>query len=218
MRRTERAAIFGMAWAAGVGCSAPDGIEGTAQQAYCNGLYATNVVRRDGIVFFVSPESLATATDGCGPQALSLSDSQSVSSQITWQQSPSLSKSKNDITRTVQQAVGFSLTASVTLTATTVVLVPADAYYRLEAYPEYEVTDYELRADGCGYQPDIPITTGSVYRPVGVHFRILELLGAAWNAFGPASPAQRLAPPPWKQSAATPAETDAGASSDAGSP
>jgi hypothetical protein len=59
---------------------------------------------------------------------------------------------------------------------------------RLEAYPEYEVID----------------------------FRVLELIGATWNAFGPTSPAERLAPPPWKQGAAT--QADAGASDDAGSP
>jgi hypothetical protein len=228
--RSGRATIIGLVLLAGLGCAAsrPDpspaaeGAEGTTTQAYCGGLYATHVVRRDGTVFFISPDSLATATDGCGPQALSLSDSQSVSPQITYQQSPSLSKSKNDITRTVQQAVSFSLSTSITLTASTVVLVPADAYYRLEAYPEYEVTDYELRADGCGFQPDVSITTGSVYRPAGVHFRVLELIGAAWNALGPPSPAERLAPPPWKQEPATQgggAESpDAGAQGDAGSP
>jgi hypothetical protein len=212
--RLRRAVILGSIVSLCLGCSAPEGEVGAAAQAYCGGLYATHVVRRDGTIFFISPDTLATATDGCGPQALSLSDSQSVSPQITWQQSPSLSKSKNDITRTVQQAVGFSLTVSVTLTASTLVLVPADAYYRLEAYPEYEVTDYELRADGCGYQPDTPITSGSVYRPVGVHFRVLELIGAAWNALGPTSPSERIAPPPWKQGPAIPA--DAGAADDAG--
>ena len=87
---------------------------------------------------------------------------------------------------------------------------------RLEAYPEYEVTDYELRAEGCGFQPDVPITSGSARRPVGVHFRVLEWIGAAWNAFGPTSPVERLAPPPRKQGSVT--QADAGASDDAGSP
>jgi len=201
--RSERAAVVGSMLLAGssVTCSAPPpdpgSSEGTAAEAYCGGLYVARVARRAGTVSYVSPESLATAADGWGPQTLSLSVDQGFQSELTYADTPSLAKTKNSLTRTIQQAVGSGLTTTVNLTAASAVLVPTDAYYRLEAYPEYQVIDWELRADACSLLPDTLITTGSVYRPVGVHFRVLDFVGGAWNALAPPSAAELLVPPPW---------------------
>jgi hypothetical protein len=222
----KRAAIVGsMLLAGSIGaCSAPapdpgpsDAI-GAAREAYCSGLYVTHVVRRAGTIFYVSPETLATAADGWGPQTLSLSVDQGFDSQLTYADTPSLSKNKNNLTKTVQQAVGFSLTHTVDLTAISAVLVPTDAYYRLEAYPEYQVIDWELHADACSIMPDTLITTGTVYRPVGIHFRVLVYVGGEWNALTPPTPAEQMVSPPWAPAVqnAGSATADAGTGADGG--
>jgi hypothetical protein len=107
----------------------------------------------------------------------------------------------------------------VNLVATTTVLVPTGAYYRIEAYPEYEVTTWELRADACSFLPDTLISTGYVYRPTGVHFRVLVFVSGAWNALVPPTPAELTQPPPWSRGAAGAQDAgagDGGTPSDAG--
>ncbi|MFT3765288.1 MAG: hypothetical protein QM820_07205 [Minicystis sp.] len=186
---------------------------GSAEEPWCSGIYVTHAMRRPGTLIFVSPETLAVSTDGCGPQALALSVNESFSPQVSYQVSPSISKQKNNITKSLTHAVGFSVTATISLTASTVVLVPTGAYYRIEAYPEYEVIDWQLRADACGPNADFLVTTGTVYRPIGIHFRISVLVGGEWNAFGPPSPAELLLRPPWSDAAVSNGESDAGSAS-----
>ncbi|APR75646.1 Hypothetical protein A7982_00992 [Minicystis rosea] len=164
---------------------------------WCSGLYVTHLVRRAGTIFFISPESLVASTDGWGPQSLALSVEHDFDTGVTYERSPSLSKQKNDITKSLSATLGYSVTSAIDLTASTLVLVPTDAYYRLEAYPEYDVIDWELHADACGPQPDLLVTTGTVYRPIGIHFRVSVFVGGEWNALAPPSPAERLLAPPW---------------------
>ena len=195
------------------GCSAPepDPPVHAATAAWCSGLYVAHAVRRSGTLLFISPETLAASTDGWGPQALTLGVEHDFSPQVTYERSPSLSKQKNDITKSLSATVGYSVTSSIDLEASTSVLVPTDAYYRLEAYPEYDVVDWQLRSDACGPQPDTLVTTGTVYRPIGIHFRVLVFVGGEWNALAPPSPAECLIAPPWAPASVSTA--DAGAAS-----
>lgn len=195
---------------------------GAAAEPWCAGLYAAHVVARPVTLVCVAPECLAQAADGAGPQTLSLSVDRGFTNQVSYQTSPSLSRSKNDITRAVQSAIGFTLSASVDLVASSAVLVPTGAYYRLEAYPEYQVLDWDLRADACSVYPDTLLTRGSVYRPVGIHFRVMVLVSGAWNALAPPSP-NEVGRAPWGpaggQTGADPPPGDAGAPpGDAGAP
>jgi hypothetical protein len=155
-----------------------------------------HVVAEASSVTCVAADCLAQAAEGWGPQTLSLSIDHGFSPQVSYTDLPSLSKSKNDITRTVQHAVGFSVTQSVDLIATSLVQVPTDAYYRLEAYPSYQVVRWDLRADACAFRPDALLTSGAAYRPIGIDFRVMVFVSGAWNALRPPGPTE-LPYAPW---------------------
>jgi hypothetical protein len=190
----KAALIAALPWAA---CAAPDPFApadhagvGVAAGAWCQGYYVDNVVAEDGVVFWVSPNALAVAADAWGPQLLSLSVDQGFSPQVTYQELPSVSVDDDKITTSLQKALSFSLTTSVDLTAETSVAVPTDAYYRVEAYPEYQVVDFDVQVDPCGPSPATFVTPGSVYRPVGVYFMVMDFVSGAWNALSPPSPSE----------------------------
>jgi hypothetical protein len=168
---------------------------GTATEAWCRGYYTSNIVARDGTVFFISPDRLATSAEAWGPQTLSLSVDRHFAPQVSYQETPGVTLDRNKVTRSLQAAVGFSLTTDTELTAVTSVLVPTGAYYRLEAYPEYQLVNWDLRRDPCGPVPDAFVTTGAVYRPVGIYFRVMVFVGGAWNALAPPSPSELPLPP-----------------------
>jgi hypothetical protein len=177
-------------------CKAPDPSPrrlGVAGEAWCQGYVVDNVVVGAGAVPSVAPGDLADAADAWGPQILTLSVDQGFSPQVSYQTSPSVSLDEEKVTKSLQNALSFSLTTSVNLVAQTSVAVPTGAYYRVEAYPEYQVVTFDLRVDPCGPTPGSLVTTGSVDRPIGVYFQVMDYIGGAWNALSPPSPAD---PPP----------------------
>lgn len=176
-------------------CSAPRRL-GTAQEAWCQGYVVQNVVAQAGSVCFVNPSALAVATEGWGPQLLSLTVDQGFSPQVSYETEPSVSIDQDKVTTSLQKELEFSLTASVNLQAETTVAVPTDAYYRVEAYPEYQVLTFDVMVDPCGPTPGSFLTSGSVDRPIGVYFRVMDYVGGAWNALSPPSPSAILPPPP----------------------
>lgn len=176
-------------------CAACGESVGVAEDAYCRGYYVTRVAARDGVVFFVSPDHLLQSTEGWGPQTLALSIEKDVAVEISFENAPSVSRERNKITQSVQASIGFSLTHEIDLIASNAVLVPTDAYYRVEAYPQYQVVDFDLRREACGPMVDALLTRGSVYRPIGVYFRTMIFVGGAWNALAPPSPSQIAVPP-----------------------
>jgi len=189
------AGFLAISGAACAGGAPADGDVGTAVEAWCRGYYAANVVARDGTVFFLSPDHLASSTEAWGPQALSLSVDRHFAPQVSYQETPGVSLERDKVTKSLQSSVTFSLTTDTELTAVTSVLVPTGAYYRLEAYPEYQLVDWDLRRDPCGPMADAFVTTGAVYRPVGIYFRVMVFVGGAWNALSPPSPSERPVPP-----------------------
>jgi hypothetical protein len=172
-----------------------DGEVGTAVAAWCRGYYPANIAAHDGTVFFLSPDHLASSTEAWGPQALSLSVDRHFAPQVSYQEAPGVSLERDKITKSLQSSTSFSLTTDTELTAVTSVLVPTGAYYRLEAYPEYQLVSWDLRRDPCGPMPDAFVTTGAVYRPVGIYFRVMVFVSGAWNALSPPSPSEMPVPP-----------------------
>jgi hypothetical protein len=182
-------------------CAAPDGDgregppgAGVAREAWCQGYYVDNVVAQNSTVCWVSPGDLAGAADGWGPQILTLSVDQGFSPQVSYQESPSVSFDQSKVTKALQKSLSFSLTQSVNITADTGVAVPTGAYYRVEAYPEYQPFTFDVNVDPCGPTPDAFVTSGSAYRPVGIYFKVMDFVGGAWNALAPPSPIE--VPPP----------------------
>jgi hypothetical protein len=190
-------ALFIAVW--GAACSAGGRLEssnvGVAAEPWCSGYYVNHVVAREGTAILLSPDHLAQSTEAWGPQALSLSVEHDFSAEVSYQASPSVSRERDKITKSLQAALSFSLSDETDLSATNTVLVPTDAYYRLEAYPEYQVVDFDVRQDPCGPTGDVLLTTGSVYRPIGIYFRVMVYVGGEWNALTPPSPSVISLPP-----------------------
>jgi hypothetical protein len=197
--------------------SALDETVGATRQPLCAGPYVIRAAAVTTTACYIWPDALAAATDGWGPQALSLSVDRGFAPQITYERGPSLSLQTDDVTRSIQAAMGFSVTESVNLVATTTVLVPTEAYCRIEAYPEYQVTGWELRVDACSQTPDTLIAKGYVYRPTGVHFRVLVLVGGEWNALRPPTPMELALAPPWSGAESHAQPGDAGDAAQGGS-
>ena len=58
---------------------------------------------------------------------------------------------------------------------------------------------------------DAFVTSGSVFRPVGIYFRVMVFVGGAWNALTPPSPSQIPVPPSLGGPPVAPVAPDAGA-------
>lgn len=199
-------------------CSPPEEVAspGEAREAWCSGLYVTSKPAESGSVFYVSPETLAAAADGWGPQALAVSVDQGFATEVDYVVTPSVQKTKDEITKAVSKTLELDLVETVNLVASTSVLVPTGAYYRVEAYPEYQVQRWELRSDLCWGMPDWRVTSGAVYRPVGIHFRVLVHAGGEWNAVAPRSPSELLVAPPWSRWSDTSSGSSSSSSGGAG--
>ena len=159
-------------------CAAPgDEDTATASQALCGDPYVTNVSVRPGSVYNMSPDSLLNAAEAWGPQTLLLSVDRRLGSTFTMLRQPSVQIAKDQITKGIQETTGINLIHDIELTASSSTEVPPGSYERLEAYPEYQVITWDLRQSGCGFARDTYLTSGAVYRPMGVYFRIVVMQG-----------------------------------------
>jgi hypothetical protein len=156
------------------GCGVGDEPWAEADQAIWGVPQIANVTRRPGTVGYADPEHLLDTAEGWGPQTLLLSVSRTVRAQVTMVQTPSVQMSKDKITRTLQQALGFSLSDEVEVAATSSTDVTEGWYERMEAYPTFQAITWDLMLDGlAGAQR---VASGTVYRPVGVFFRTVILV------------------------------------------
>ena len=154
---------------------------GTAQDAYCTSHAITNVIVLPGTYHWEDPPHLLESTEGFGPRTLSLTISDSIS--------PSASESST-FTPTdsqISSSVGYDLSASFSLDASSSILVPFGAYARLEAFATFQVTTWDIVGTNCFGAPDSG--TGISYKPVGVYFKTCQeypcLMGGGVIGTGP---------------------------------
>jgi hypothetical protein len=157
------------------GC-APDAPLGEAQEGICSGYYVAQLHAEEGTVYVVSPETMVDASEAWGPQTLLLAVDQHLGPQISLQQTPGVQVDKEKVTKSLQRASGVNLTAEVEITASSSTTVVEGAYVRLEAYPTYQRTTWQLWVDACGPNPSSYVTSGAVLRPVGMYFRVVTLV------------------------------------------
>lgn len=159
-------------------CAAP-GDEDTASvgQALCRGVYVSNVSVRQGSFYSLAPDALLNSAEAWGPQTLLLSVDRRMGSTLTLLRQPAIQVAKDQITKSIQETTGINLIRDIELTASSSTEVPPGSYERLEAYPQYQVITLDLRQDGCGLMPDQFLTSGTIYRPMGVYFRVVVMAG-----------------------------------------
>lgn len=167
-----------VASAAGCAPDAPTFEEavGEAAQALCRGYVVANVVPREGSVYFISPHYLIDSTEAWGPQTLLLAVDRQVTPQLSIQRSPTVQIEKKKLTKSLQDTLGYSLSETLELTASSSVVVAEGSYRRLEAYPTFQMVTWDLWQDACPPWGPAKLASGAVYRPFGVYFRIVDVV------------------------------------------
>lgn len=154
---------------------------GTAQDAYCTNHAITNVVVLPGTYHWENPLHLLDSTEGFGPRTLSMTISDSIS--------PSASESSTytPTSSEISSSVGYDLSATFSIDASSSILVPFGAYARLEAFATFQVTTWNIVGTNCFGAPDLG--TGVSYKPVGVYFKTCQeytcLMGGGVIGGGP---------------------------------
>lgn len=158
----------------------PGGL-GTAQDAYCTSHVIANVAVLPGTYHWEDPVHLLDSTEGFGPRTLSMTISDSIS--------PSASESSTYMPTNseISSSVGYDISASFSIDASSSVLVPFGAYARLEAFATFQVTTWDIVGTNCFGAPDSG--TGVSYKPVGVYFKTCQeytcLMGGGVIGTGP---------------------------------
>jgi hypothetical protein len=141
---------------------------GVAVEAYCRS-YGIFGVQVDPLTYHqATPDKLIESAEGAGPRTLNVAVSTGVEPEITVTGNYTPTKSE------FSAAVGYDVTQVITLTADSSVLVPINAYARVDAYPAFQKAIVTIGADCMG--PTI-IGSGTVLKPVGVYFDTCGCIG-----------------------------------------
>ncbi len=105
---------------------------GETQQPYCLTHTIINVIIAPGTYHWEDPAHLLNAAEGFGPQALGLEV------RTTLDSSSSSSTSYTPTDSEISTAVGYDVTESNSIAASTSVPVPFGGYKRVEAYAAYK--------------------------------------------------------------------------------
>lgn len=76
---------------------------------------------------------------------------------------------------TISNAVGYSLTAECAVISFSRATVNQGYFQRVEAYPEFQRTVFEIRDASCGAL----LGTGASYKPIGVYFKVVDTVDIA---------------------------------------
>ena len=167
-----------------------------ADQALYGDYLIANVVPREGTSYVISPTYLLDTSEAWGPQTLLLAVDRTLVAQVVLQRSPALQVEKKKLTKSLQRVLGMNLAEGFEVTASSSTVVDDGWYKRLEAYPSFQTITWDLYQDGpfgASY-----VTSGTVYRPLGVYFRTVVLAQgpAKNNGYTPSSTALPPPPPP----------------------
>ncbi len=164
-------------------CSAGRGEPlGHADEALAPGFFIGNVVVDPASYHHVSPAELLTSAEGAGPRTLDVSVSASVSPEISFTgtcTSPTNSQ--------LSTALGYSVTDTIVLTGDSSVLVPVNAYARVDAYPLYQRATWQIIGPG-----GVVAGSGVALKPIGVWFDTCGCIGP-----DPCGPGACIAGPPF---------------------
>jgi hypothetical protein len=191
-----------------VACSADgDGraAVGSAVEAFDAAYGIINVAIDPHSYHFAIPSELLVSTEGCGPRSLSLAVLTGVSPHISFVGTHTPSHGE------ISRALGWDVAKSVELTASTIVLIPVEAYARLDAYTTYQKTTWTMVGLG-----NVVLGLGATYRPIGVFFSTCGCIGpgpcsTCAAGFPPGAPGTGANTSQSTWGSASSAEADAGA-------
>jgi len=140
------------------------------QGILCEDVRVVNVAIVPGTFHWEDPIHLLSSSEGFGPRTLSLAAATSVSPQIV------VSGTYTPEDSEISSSLGFRVTKSVSLEASSSILVPTGAYAVLQAYVNYQQFTWDIWAGRCWTRgtpslgPGI-VGSGSTFRPVGIFFK-----------------------------------------------
>lgn len=156
------------------GCAADDELVGEAEEAVWGTYRITNLVVKAGSSYVADPRTLLESAEAWGPQTMLLAIDRHLTPQVSIQRQPGVQLAKDKLTKTLQDAVGFSLSTDTEFTASSSTVVEEGWYERLEAYPTFQTVTWDLVQDGA-WGPTL-LARGSVQRPIGVYFRVVVIV------------------------------------------
>jgi hypothetical protein len=151
-------------------CGAPghgDPEAGAAPQGLISDLFVVGDVVVDPATYhWAAPDLLLASSEGAGPRTLDVSVSSAVTPHVSYTGTRTPSRSE------ISAALGWDVSQTVQLDAETSVLVPLDAYARVDAYPSYQRITWSLIALG-----QVVVGSGTTYKPIGVFFDTCGCIG-----------------------------------------
>jgi uncharacterized membrane protein YgcG len=139
---------------------------GETQQPYCLTHTIINVIIAPGTYHWEDPAHLLNAAEGFGPQVLSVQVAASLDTRSS--SSTSYTPSESDIST----AVGYDVTESSSVAASTSVPVPFGGYKRVEAYAAYKKSIWDILDSNCNGPDVLNTAVGVSLKPVGVYFKV----------------------------------------------
>jgi hypothetical protein len=137
---------------------------GAAAQATTPAYCIVNAHTDSGTIHFQGPNWLISSSEGVGPQELDIRVrayvQPAISSTANFELDPS----------SVSTAVGYNLAERYEILGGARVNVANLAFQRLEAYPAFQRTIWEVRDADC----NAVLGFGATYRPIGVFFRVVD--------------------------------------------
>jgi hypothetical protein len=141
---------------------------GAAQQGYCATHSIVNVQLAPGTYHWEDPAHLLNSAEGFGPRSLNITISDSISPSAS--ESSTYTPSNSEIS----SSVGYDISATFAIDASSGILVPFGGYARLEAFATFAMTTWDIVGTNCVGAVDGG--TGVSFKPVGVYFKTCEAL------------------------------------------
>jgi hypothetical protein len=142
---------------------------GEADLAFCRGYDVINVEIEPATYHTSDPHHLLASTEGCGPRTLDVSVSHDLGVDVTY--SGTFTPTNSDLST----ALGYDVSSTFSVSADSTVLVPLYSYARIDAYPTYQRTRYQVVGFGCPGQ--VVVGTGVAMKPVGIYFETCGVIG-----------------------------------------
>lgn len=143
---------------------------GVAAEALCHGGFAVINVQIDPTTYHDNdPRRLLTSAEGCGPRSLDLTVASSISPSIDYTSTYTPTDSQ------LSTALGYSVSSAIVLSADSNVLVPINAYARVDAYPTFQRAAFQIVGQNC--PGTIVVGAGTALKPVGVYFETCGVIG-----------------------------------------
>ena len=148
---------------AGTSCQEAGEALGETSEAVTTAYCLLNVHTDEGTVHFEGPDWLLASGEGRGTDAMAID----VRVLDFVQPAMSSTTTAKPTASSVSTAVGYSLTARYGVNDFSRLTVATGAFQRLEAYPTFQRTVFEIRDASCS----AVLGTGAAYRPIGVFFK-----------------------------------------------